>query len=105
MHPSNISTSETVTVEPIAATQDAAAVPASPTDGIVQLLCSFLQAGSAVAVGWRDWALGTEISSSSGSRDLRRRVDQALSDSQAIGEIFEASLAPDVSFNPPTRTC
>ncbi len=92
MPPSNTSTPETVTVEPAAVTQGAAAAAASPTDGIVQLLCSFLPPGSAVAVGWRDWALGTEVSSSCGSRDLRHRVDQALSDSKAIGETIEPSL-------------
>ncbi len=94
MHPSNTSTSETMSGdpgEPAASTEDGEATPAASVDAVVQLLCAFLPVGSAVALGWRDWALGTEFASSSGRRDLRHRVEQALSESEPTGVVSEPS--------------
>ena len=64
---------------------------ASPAEGITALLRGQLPEGAAVAVCWRDWALGNGGTlSPGGSTDLRRQADQALSEPAA--EVDSAQL-------------
>ena len=56
----------------------------SPTDQVVAVLCGLLPGPAAVAVSWRDWALGSGgAASPGGSQALRKRAELALSDPAA----------------------
>lgn len=60
------------------------AASSSPADRIVRILAGLLPPGSAVAVAWRDWALGNGGAvSPGGSPALRKRTEQAISDADA----------------------
>ena len=63
---------------------EAADTTRSPTQQIVEILCGLLPSGAAVAVCWRDWALGSGSAlSAGGSQALRKRAELALSDPDA----------------------
>lgn len=57
----------------------------SPTERVLQVLLDMLPAGSALAVSWRDWALGTGgLATDQASTALRRRAEQILADGDAV---------------------
>jgi len=57
----------------------------SPTERVLQVLLDMLPAGSALAVSWRDWALGTGgLATDLASTALRRRAEQILADGDAV---------------------
>ena len=63
----------------------------TPTERVLQVLQGTLPVGSALAVSWRDWALGTGgVSTPQAPAALRRRADQLLAEADAAprtGEI------------------
>src|SRR4051794_27232429 len=57
---------------------EAVGMAKSPTEQIVAALCGLLPQGAAVAVCWRDWALGSGSAlSAGGSQALRKRGELA----------------------------
>jgi len=57
----------------------------TPTERVLQVLLEMLPAGSALAVSWRDWALGTGgLATDQASTALRRRAEQILADGDAV---------------------
>ncbi|KAF1708578.1 hypothetical protein CSC70_13120 [Pseudoxanthomonas kalamensis DSM 18571] len=66
---------------PVTRTGDEVASATTPVDRIVQALCNLLPARSAVAVAWRDWALGAgSAASAGGPPGLRKQAEHALSE-------------------------
>src|SRR3954468_8876521 len=62
-------------LSPVQTGQEAEDVAGSPTEQVVAVLCGLLPKGAAVAVCWRDWALGSGgAQSPGGGQALRKRV-------------------------------